>query len=120
MLSIRGTVSDRAEAQIKLRLVAGMEVECLVDTGFIGGALVLPQSVVDQLELPVIAHEEFKMVGNARGTADIAIAQIEWLGEMRWVDVIIQDDFIIGTTLLEGTELLINYAARTLIIKRTE
>jgi clan AA aspartic protease len=120
MLQVKGEVRDRAEERVELRLLAGMEVECLVDTGYVGGALVLPQSVVDQLGLPVIDHEKFRMVSGARGSADIAVAQIERLGEVRWVEVLIQEDFIIGTTLLEGTEVLINYKARTLTIRCIE
>ena len=102
---------------MKVRLIAGREVECLVDTGFIGGALVLTQSVVDELGLPIIGYEdELEMVGGETMSADIALARIEWLGEIKSVDVLIKDDLLIGTQLLEGAQLVIDYATRTLAV----
>lgn len=56
--TLTGRVTERLEPLVKLRLMAGKEVECLVDTGFVGGALVLPQSLVDELGLPVIGQED--------------------------------------------------------------
>jgi len=119
--TITGRVTERLEPLVKLRLMAGREVECLVDTGFVGGALVLPQSLVDELGLPVIGQEDdLWMVGNERTTAALAAAQIEWLGEIKSVIVVVKDDLLIGTQLLENTQLVIDYAARTLTINRRE
>jgi predicted aspartyl protease len=70
MASTAGRVNEAPEPVVAVRLVGGpageMEVECVVDTGFTG-ALVLPRAVVEQLGLPVITHEEFRMVGGALG-----------------------------------------------------
>lgn len=119
MATVTGRITDRLEPLVKLRLVAGLEVECLVDTGFVGGALMLPQAIVAELELPIIGYEgELGMVGGAKTSADIALAQIEWLGEIKSVDVLIKDELLIGTLLLEDTQLVIDYASRTLTISR--
>ena len=119
MASIKGRVTERLEPLVKVRLVAGREVECLVDTGFVGGALVLPQSVVNELGLPIIGQEDdLKTVGNETTKALLAVAQIEWLGEVRSVIVIVKDDLLIGTQLLEDAQLAIDYAARTITISR--
>ncbi|MCP9495430.1 MAG: hypothetical protein MSG64_13375 [Pyrinomonadaceae bacterium MAG19_C2-C3] len=121
MASITGRVTDRLEPLVSVRLMAGREVECLVDTGFVGGALVLPQSIVDEIGLPVIGHEDdLWMVGNEKTTAALAAAQIEWLGEVKSVIVIVKDDLLIGSQLLENTQLVIDYEARTLTINRKQ
>ena len=118
MASVAGRVTDRLEALVRLRLMAGREVECLVDTGA-SVALVLPASLVDELGLPIIGYEdELGMVGGETTSAVLALAQIEWLSEVRSVEVIIRDDFIIGTELLEDVRLVIDYPQRTLTISR--
>ncbi len=53
-----GRVTAAREAILRLQLIAGEMVECLVDTGFTG-ALVLPQSLVTRLSLPVVGREVF-------------------------------------------------------------
>lgn len=121
MATVTGRVTDRLEPLVKLRLIAGREVECLVDTGFVGGALVLPQTIVDELGLPIVGHEaDLGMVGGETTSADIALAQIEWLGEVRFVDVLVKDDILIGTQLLDDMQLIVDYGARTLTISRRQ
>lgn len=119
MASITGRVTDPPEPLVSVRLMAGREVECLVDTGFVGGALVLPQSIVDELGLPAIDHENnLRLVRDENTTAAFAAAQIEWLGEVK--SVIVKDDLLIGTQLLENTQPVIDYEARTLPINRKQ
>lgn len=50
----------------------------------------------------------------------LALAQIEWLGEIRFAEVIVKDDFIIGTELLKDARLVVDYPTRTLTISREE
>lgn len=117
MPSEAGNVTEALEARVRVRIIGGLEVECTVDTGFTG-ALVLPSEVVLQLGLPVISHEIFAMVGDLEDSADVVLAQIEWLGEVRRVDVIVTDDYLIGTELLAGTRLTIDYVAGTIKIDK--
>lgn len=121
MAFIEGRVNEAPEPLITLRLVGGVagdvEVECVVDTGFTG-SLVLPRAVVDQLGLPIVTHEEFRMVGGVRDSADIALAQVHWLGEVRRVDVIVKEAYLVGAALLAGTRLTVDYAAGTVLIER--
>ncbi len=120
MAYVNGRINDQLDALVHLRLVAGREVECLVDTGA-RCALVLPHALVDELGLTITGgFKELEMVGHSRKRALVALAQIEWLGERRYVEVIIQDDFLIGTELLEDARLVIDYPARTLTISRNE
>lgn len=114
-----GRVSAAREALLRLRLVGGETVECLVDTGFTG-ALVLPQSLVARLNLPIVGREVFEMVGGRRFVAGVALAEVVWLGETKTVRVIVSEDTLLGTELLDGTRLLIDYVAHTLTISAEE
>jgi clan AA aspartic protease len=114
-----GRVSAAREALLRLRLTAGETVECLVDTGFTG-ALVLPQNLVMRLNLPVVGREVFEMVGGRQFVADVALAEVEWLGATKTVRIIVSDDRLLGTELLDGTRLVIDYVAHTLTISAEE
>lgn len=114
-----GRVTATREALLRLRLSAGETVECLVDTGFTG-ALVLPQALVTRLKLPVVGREVFEMVGGRQFIASVAFADIEWLGETRTVRVIVSDDTLLGTELLEATRLIIDYIDHTLSVSDEE
>jgi clan AA aspartic protease len=121
MPSVVGNVNEALEARITIRIIGGpqgaLDVECIIDTGF-SGALVLPSSIVELLELPIVGHEIINMVGEAEDSADIALAQVEWFGEVRREDVIVKEDSLIGTALLKGTSLAIDYVNLTLSIDK--
>lgn len=110
-----GRVTATREALLRLRLSAGETVECLVDTGFTG-ALVLPQALVTRLNLPIVGREVFEMVGGRQFIASVAFADIEWLGETRTVRVIVSEDTLLGTELLDGTRLTVDYIAYTVTV----
>lgn len=122
MPSLAGSVNDRLEAVVTVRLVGGpegwTEVECVVDTGFIGAALVLPRDVIDGLGLVILGHEQFDMVGGARASADITAGQVEWLGEVRSVLIIVGEAYLVGSHLLDNTRLTIDYGRRTVKVER--
>lgn len=121
MPSVVGNVNEALEARVTIRIIGGpqgrLDVDCIVDTGF-SGALVLPSSIVELLELPIVGHEIINMVGEAEDSADIALAQVEWFGEVRREDVIIKEDSLIGTALLKGTNLSIDYVNLTVSINK--
>lgn len=118
MASVEGKLTARREALVTLRVVAGAEVECLVDTGATL-ALVLPAHMVERLGLPLVGYDEnITLAGGIRTGAPIALAQVEWLGEVVSVEVIVQEDFIIGTELLGHGRLVIDYPAGTVTIFR--
>jgi clan AA aspartic protease len=110
-----GRVTATREALLRLQLSAGETVECLVDTGFTG-SLVLPQALVTRLNLPVVGREVFEMVGGRQFIASIAFAEIEWLGETRTVRVIFSEDTLLGTELLDGTRLTVDYITYTVTV----
>jgi len=110
-----GRVNNLREALVEIRLTRGFE--CVVDTGF-DGALIVPTSVAKRLGLPVVARLRFELVGGQQMTADVALGEIEWLGEHRSVEVIMSegDDALVGTELFDRAKLLIDYANRQVTI----
>ena len=102
---------------VEIRFRGGESFECVVDTGF-NGALMLPRLFVDHLQMPVIGELPFELVGGAKILGQVALAHIEWLDEEREVEVVVSDgyDALIGTELLTGTTLNINYVTRVITI----
>jgi clan AA aspartic protease len=114
-----GRVNARREAIISIRFLGGDSQDCVVDTGF-DGALILPTAVVKGLGLPVIARLGFELVGGARMTADVALGEVEWLGEHQSVEVIISDgnDALVGAEMLESAKLVVDYTDGMVTILR--
>lgn len=109
-----GSVNAALEAWLRIRAAGGATVECLIDTGF-NGSLVLPRAEAVRLGLTVLGRVPIIGVGRARSIADIAELEVEWLGEGRAVEVIISegDDSLLGTGLLDGSRLVIDYNAHS-------
>lgn len=116
-----GSVNARREAIVEIRFVGGDSQVCVVDTGF-DGALILPSSFVERLRLPIVARLVFELVGGARMRGDVALGEIEWLGERRSIEVIISEssDALIGTEMFEHSTLVVDYAKRRETISREE
>lgn len=112
-----GSVTVTREAHVRVGLVSGEAVECLVDTGF-NGQLMLPQEVIHRLQFPIVGHEDFETAGGHLLSADIALAEIDWLAQRRVVEVIVSEraDALIGTKLFDKTRLIIDYVAHTVTI----
>ena len=116
-----GRVNSYREALVLVRLGDGATIECVVDTGFDGG-LMLPRAFVSQIQIPIIGELTFEMVGGAKMSAKIGLTDVKWLGELREVEVIVSegDDALVGTELLIGTTLIIDYQSSSLEISKHE
>ena len=114
-----GRVNALREGIVEVRFGEGQTFECVVDTGF-DGALIIPAAVVERLGLPIVARLVFELVGGARMAADVALGEIEWLGEQRTVEVILSEsnDALIGTEMLARATLVIDYANRSVSITK--
>lgn len=112
-----GEVTDSREARVSLRFAGGGAVECVIDTGF-DGALLLPRGLVERLRLPIVGRLVFQVVGGARTSADVALAEVDWLGAARVFEVIVGagEDSLLGTEMLDGSRLLIDYIEQTLTV----
>ena len=107
-----GNVNASLEARILVTLAGGAVIRCLVDTGFTG-ALVLPRAFVTDNALPVVGRETFTTVDEHEIEADIAVAEVEWLGEAQTRRAIVSEggEAMLGTEMLIGTVLTIDYVA---------
>lgn len=112
-----GSVNARREPWLRVRTAAGGTLDCLIDTGF-DGALVLPRSEAARLNLTVLGRVPIVGVGRIRAVADIAELEVEWLGARRAVEVIISpgDDWLLGTELLDGSRLVVDYISYTVTV----
>jgi clan AA aspartic protease len=112
-----GSVNAQLEAWLRVRSSGGEVIDCLIDTGF-DGALVLPRGEASRLNLTILGRVPIIGVGRVRAIADIAELEVEWLGETRAVEVIISDgdDSLLGTELLDGSRLLVDYINYTVTI----
>lgn len=116
-----GSVTARREAWLRVRTPDGETLDCLIDTGF-DGALVLPRSEASRLNLTVLGRAPIVGVGRIRSVADIAELEVDWLGEARAVEVIISDgdDSLLGTELLDGSRLVVDYINYTVTVSDEE
>ena len=112
-----GSVNGRLEAWLRVSSSGGETIDCLIDTGF-DGALVLPRSEASRLNLTILGRVPIIGVGKIRAVADIAELEVEWLNETRAVEVIISsgDDSLLGTELLDGSRLVVDYINYTVIV----
>lgn len=116
-----GRVNSYREALVLVRFREGAAIECVVDTGFDGG-LMLPRAFLSQIQIPIIGELTFELVGGRRMSAEVGLTDIDWLGKLHQVEVIVSegDDALIGTELLIATTLTIDYASSSLAISTRE
>lgn len=119
MVQEKGRVNAYGEAWLYITLQSGLAIECTIDTGF-NGWLSLPRSLVEELELPIVGQETVETLGGAIQLCPLASIEIIWLGEPRTVSVIINEgyDVLLGTALLSGSILRINYQKAVLTITK--
>jgi predicted aspartyl protease len=77
-----------------------------------------PRAEAARLNLTILGRVPIIGVGRVRAIADIAELEVEWLGENLAVEVIISDgdDSLLGTELLDGSRLLVDYINYTVTI----
>lgn len=112
-----GKVNELLEPYIFIEFENGKKVECLIDTGF-NGSLCLPRSLMKEFELKKVSEEEIFGIGSHKEVIDIAITNIIWFGRKTAIEVLINngDDRLLGSELLDGKILRINYQNKNLSI----
>ncbi|XGV99544.1 MAG: clan AA aspartic protease [Leptolyngbya sp. BL-A-14] len=95
------------QARIGVLLLAqdrsGIEIECVVDTGF-EGFLTLPPSVVVDLGLPYLININANLANDANVETGVYLATVVWNGVERKIAVL-----AMGRRPLIGTALLADY-----------
>ena len=112
-----GSVNEFLEPCIVVEFAVGNRVEFVIDTGF-NGSLCLPRSLMSALKLKNDLKEEIFGIGSHRQIPDISISEIIWFGETLPVNILINDgdDYLLGSQLLDGKILRINYQNKTVEI----
>lgn len=88
---------------------AGVQIECVVDTGF-EGFLTLPLATILDLGLPYIAAIDANLADNSRITANVHQGMIFWNGTERVIPVLAMGlRPLVGTALLEDSHLSIDF-----------
>jgi clan AA aspartic protease len=117
----KGRVNEVLEACITLCFASGALLECVIDTGF-SGALMLPEKLVSQLNARQVGTEWFTLVGGREIEAAIFVVEIYWFDALRTINAVISetDDALIGTELLKGTVLTVDYLSSQVEIKNDQ
>jgi clan AA aspartic protease len=117
-----GTVdeSDRALLALHVRATPQHEtsdVVCWIDTAF-DGELVMPYSAIQPLELTQSAAIRATLADGSTVLLESFECLVEWLGAWRQVEVIANEGWIplLGTGLLHGHRLTIDYRHKTLAV----
>ena len=92
-----------------------LEIECVVDTGFTD-ALCLPPAAVAALGLPYRFDFPASLADGSRVLLPVHEATIVWDGRVRRVHLLATGERpLIGTALLDGTELVVQFAEGGLV-----
>jgi clan AA aspartic protease len=121
---IQGWLREDGQAVVELEVVcsdrSSHTVPAIIDTGF-NGQVSLSRQVVDELD-PPLTYEGTVEVELASGMVieeDVYSGTIRFDGQELTAEIIIADseDTLIGTGLLLGKVLLINFVTRKVIVK---
>ena len=110
MASTSGKINSAREPILTVHLASDATVPCVVDTGFTG-ALMFPREIIKRSNVPIIGKETFQLVSGRFIVANLALIQIDWLGQQRLVRVVISDgsDAPLRAELLDGNRLVVDY-----------
>ena len=113
-----GKLYNGEEAAVLVEFENHNQVEFLIDTGF-SGFLCLPRSVLTELDLKISGTTDIEGIGLHSETLYVCVTNIFWLDEkLNDIEIIVNEgeDFLLGTKLLENTELYINYKTGEVLI----
>jgi clan AA aspartic protease len=99
-------------------LVNGSKLECVIDTGF-NGFLLLPRKFIEDNSLDIIGTESIIMVEQNATEVEVAAGEVNWFGTNVFVKILVSehDESLVGTQMLEGSKLEIDY--RNMIVRVT-
>lgn len=75
---------------IEVRLSTGDAIQCVVDTGFDGG-LMVPAAFAEETQIAILGRLAFETVGGAKIYARVGLVDVEWLNEVRRIEVIVSE-----------------------------
>jgi clan AA aspartic protease len=119
MAEEKGLVNENLEAVLEIRLVNGSAIKCVIDTGF-NGSLLLPRNFVETNSMLFVGSEEAELVEGITAEIETALADIKWFDEEFSARIFVSeaDDALIGTEMLTGSLLEIDYKNNTVKITK--
>ena len=121
---IAGIVDEYGRALVQLLFQAQpqgqpIEITVWIDTAFTGD-LVLPRSTISQLALKRVSNVEARLADGSVSSYDVFKGWTTWFGESRKLEVIEGDASLplLGTRMLTGLRLTVDYASREVRIER--
>lgn len=120
---MKGSVDQHGHAFVLLSirpsdLAAPHEINAWIDTGFTGD-LVLPQQIIDDLELPTTGAVKAVLADGSIVALQRYRCIVEWFGEERELEVIANSGEypLLGVGLLLGRDLQISYRSGQITIE---
>lgn len=120
MMTIEGYFNENGEPVITLDLLS-TSIEILIDTGF-AGSLIVPKTRANDLALTFEGVEEFYTATGEMFTAPAYSITVGWFGERLIAPIAISAEIreaLLGTRMLQGCRLTIDYGERTVQIERS-
>lgn len=120
MKKIKGSVNEFGVPELKIALVIKgkiIPVVAMVDTGF-NSYLSVPKRIAKHWEY--LAQEEFEIATGEIVKQDVYLGKMLWFGKSIPVYSISSEseDVLMGTSLLKGTELKINFKTRVMYVEK--
>jgi clan AA aspartic protease len=122
---IKGKISDVGSPIIKTKIIgsrARIVVDGIMDTGF-DGYLCLPITTAVSLGLELIDLRRAELAdGTILEDEPVFIGKMVWDGDIIDVDVVLTKsaDTLLGTALLSGMEVKLNYSTNEVVIEKLE
>src|SRR6266704_6406860 len=110
----KGIVNSRSEPVVRISLLSStnrsQSHSAVVDTGF-NGTLSLPESLIQRLGWRWIGHESYEIATGDVVREKVFVGRVRWMRQIQEVDVVASHakDILIGTRLLEGCRLVIDF-----------
>ena len=119
---MKGFVDDRNRALLPIRVASGLssevtEVLVWIDTAF-DGHLVFSKELISRLKLESLVETEAILADGSKVAMESYFCVVDWFGVKVPVQVIENDGRfpLLGTGLLVGRTVLINYEAKSVVI----
>jgi clan AA aspartic protease len=117
---VEGSVDELGQALVPLTLIGTrgtVTVQALVDTGFLG-AVMVPVPIAVHLGLELVSVEPFELADGTVVEEFVFRGRVRLGTEEAEVPFLLtrSEQALLGTQLLEGQRLTINYQARTVMI----
>lgn len=120
---MNGFVDERLRALVRIPMAESLrgerqEITAWIDTAFNGG-FVLPRPVIDQLNLTLESSAEAVLADGRTVELETYSCFFDWFGESYETQIVANDgDFpLLGTMLLAGHRLEVDYLAGTLSLE---